>query len=171
MIAARIRGVPYSQARPAKGDRCGPSRWSDAIVDQTKDLPKLDGPCFLRVTFYLSAGKAPSDYPFGNDLDNLLKRFNDALKKTVLSQAPGQDSAIVFLEASKVLVNTEDEAGAAFELYPLEGMRPRAAEAGARRPAVYNWPPGYFEGTAGRLADQGLERPAQGALEVRESLE
>jgi hypothetical protein len=31
-----------------------------------------------------------------------------------------------------------------------------------------DWPPGYFEETAGALADEPMERPAQGELEVRE---
>ena len=32
------------------------------------------------------------------------------------------------------------------------------------------WPPGYFERTAGSLADDPLERPAQGKYEERDSL-
>lgn len=33
------------------------------------------------------------------------------------------------------------------------------------------WPPGYFERTAGSLADDPIERPSQGNYEARELLE
>lgn len=33
------------------------------------------------------------------------------------------------------------------------------------------WPPGYFERTAGSLADDPIERPAQGEYEERDTLQ
>ncbi len=33
------------------------------------------------------------------------------------------------------------------------------------------WPPGYFEETAGSLADDPIERPPQGGYEARDALE
>jgi Holliday junction resolvase RusA-like endonuclease len=60
--------------------------------------------------------KFPPDHLYGNDLDNLVKRFCDALKTTVLADAPGQDGAIVMLEAAKARVDRPEEAGARFEI-------------------------------------------------------
>jgi Holliday junction resolvase RusA-like endonuclease len=75
------------------------------------------------VTFLLPASHFPADHPFGNDLDNLLKRFCDALQQTVLSHAPGKDGAIVCLEAAKAKVNSDEEAGAQFELIEIEATQ------------------------------------------------
>ncbi len=40
-----------------------------------------------------------------------------------------------------------------------------------RAPKKRAWPPGYFERTAGSLADDPMERPPQGDYEEREPLE
>ena len=37
-------------------------------------------------------------------------------------------------------------------------------------PEELGWPPGFFEQTAGSLADDPIERPPQGEYEVREEL-
>lgn len=47
-------------------------------------------------------------------------------------------------------------------------VRDALALAEARRSAN-GWPPGYFARTAGSFANESLERPAQGAVEQRES--
>src|SRR5262245_28868092 len=99
----RIKGVPYAQAK-VTGNVAGCAEWTKAIEDQTRAHPKILGPCLLRVTFRLPPDKFPPDNPYGNDLDNLLKRFCDALGKTVFAKAPGRDGCVVALEASKVKV-------------------------------------------------------------------
>jgi len=114
-VRCTIQGVPYAHQKP-RGDTAAPERWSDAVVERTKDLPKINGPCLLRVTFLLPPDKFPSDHPYGSDLDNLLKRFCDALNKTVLSDVPGKDGCIVALEVTKTRVESNDEAGAELEL-------------------------------------------------------
>ena len=43
------------------------------------------------------------------------------------------------------------------------------APAAAARDAASEWPSGYFEQTAGALADEPFERPVQGAAEQREN--
>jgi len=67
----------------------------------------------------LPPDKFPDDHPFGNDLDNLLKRFCDAIKRTILSDAPGTDGAIIALEATKTRVDSPADAGAELEIIEL----------------------------------------------------
>jgi Holliday junction resolvase RusA-like endonuclease len=75
----------------------------------------------MRVTFLLPPSKFPSDHPYWNDLDNLLKRFCDALVMTVFRNAPGRDGVVLSLEATKTRVETDVEAGAELEIitWPL----------------------------------------------------
>ncbi|HMB74704.1 MAG TPA: hypothetical protein VKQ06_14105 [Gammaproteobacteria bacterium] len=80
-------------------------------MEKTKGLHKVTGPCLLRVTFRLPKEKFHDKNPFGTDLDNLLKRFLDALGETVFCEAPGKDACVVTLEATKVLVTNPSEAG------------------------------------------------------------
>ena len=111
----RINGVPYSQAK-ARGATDATARWTAAVREQTRDLPKLSGPCLLRVTFLLPPDKFPADHPYGSDLDNLLKRFFDALNETIFSDVPGKDGCVVSLEVTKTRVGSYDEAGAELEV-------------------------------------------------------
>jgi Holliday junction resolvase RusA-like endonuclease len=114
-VSQFVRGVPYGQDK-VRGDTKAPAAWTERVVTQTRELPRISGPCVLKVTFYLPGDKFPPDHPFGNDLDNLVKRFCDALKTTVLADAPGQDGAIVMLEAAKARVDRPEDAGARFEI-------------------------------------------------------
>ncbi len=47
------------------------------------------------------------------DLDNLLKRFFDALKETVFRDVPGKDGCVIELDSRKEGVQSDAEAGAA----------------------------------------------------------
>jgi Holliday junction resolvase RusA-like endonuclease len=76
----------------------------------------MKGPCKLEVEFILPRDRFPNDHPFGSDLDNLLKRFQDALGKTVLREAPGQDGAITELVARKRKAAPGEATGARFNL-------------------------------------------------------
>lgn len=95
-----IKGIPYSQQK-VRGDREAADRWTQSIVQATKNLPKVKGPVSMNLKFVLPADKYPLDHPYGSDLDNLVKRFLDALGHTVLSKAEGKDGAIVRLSVSK----------------------------------------------------------------------
>jgi len=117
--AVRIKGIPYSRTK-IRGNIDAPAAWSDAVIEQTKNLPTVSGACSVRVTFFLPRAHIPRDYPFGNDLDNLLKRFFDALNKTIFRDAPGRDSCVVRLEASKTIVDQLTEAGAELEVVLTE---------------------------------------------------
>jgi Holliday junction resolvase RusA-like endonuclease len=55
------------------------------------------------------------------DLDNLLKRFFDALHQTIFRDIPGRDGCIVELHAKKIRVATDAEAGADLEITPRSG--------------------------------------------------
>ena len=85
----------------------------------TQNLTKVKGPVLVRVTFKLAQDKFREANPFGTDLDNLLKRFCDALSLTVFSEAPGRDACIVALEATKVLVQNPSESGVDGEIIEM----------------------------------------------------
>jgi len=114
----RVRGVPYSQTK-ATGNVEGRKTWTDAIVKATQNLRKVTGPVLVRVTFKLSREKFHDANPYGTDLDNLLKRFLDALSKTVFVDAPGKDACIVAIEAAKVLVQNPSESGVDGEIIEM----------------------------------------------------
>ena len=120
-ICHMIKGVPYCRNK-TRGDTNAPARWTESVAEQTKDLPKITSPCLMKVTFFLPANKFPSDLPHGPDLDNLLKRFMDALKKTVFSEAEGCDSCVVAITATKTKVGSDSEAGAHLEILPFDVM-------------------------------------------------
>lgn len=115
----RIRGVPYPKTK-STGNVAGGQKWTQAIVDRTKGYKKVTGPCLLRVTFRLPKDKFHDGNPFGTDLDNLLKRFLDALSQTVFCEAPGTDACAVSLEATKVLVTNTQEAGVDGEIVQID---------------------------------------------------
>ncbi len=117
-LSIHIKGTPYSQIK-VKGDLEAPKRWTEAIVEQTKDLPKVSEACVLRVTFLLPEDKFPKDFPYGPDLDNLLKRLLDGLGKTVFSETAGGDSCIISLGAMKTKADSENKAGARVEILPV----------------------------------------------------
>ena len=110
-IVKFIKGEPYSKSKP-RGNTEGTQKWSQSIVDQTRDLERVRGPCKLDVEFVLPRNRSPTNFPFANDLDNLLKRLLDALGVTVLSDADGGDSSIVELHATKRLAEEGEETGA-----------------------------------------------------------
>lgn len=128
-IAIHISGIPYGQIK-SRGDRDAPKRWTDAIVAQTKHLPKVSEACVLKATFLLSTDKFPADFPYGPDIDNLLKRLLDALGKTVFSDTKGGDSSIVSLTAMKTRVDDPKDAGVHLEILPVSLRR----ESRSRRP-------------------------------------
>lgn len=113
-----INGVPYAQVK-SRGRKGGCQEWTDAVVRQTSRLRQITGPCRVEVVFRLPEDKYPADHPFGMDLDNLLKRFFDALQFTVFRDVPGRDGCVVELIARKVRVNSYGESGADLEITPL----------------------------------------------------
>jgi len=113
-----ISGVPYSRSK-ARGDTDAPNRWTDAVIEQTRHLPKVTEACILRVTFLLPPNKFPTDLPYGPDLDNLMKRFSDALNQTIFSETEGKDSCVVEMSVMKTRVDSESEAGAIIEVLPI----------------------------------------------------
>ena len=117
MSVVRIKGIPYCRAK-VRGNLSGPEVWLKAVLEQTKDLPTVTAACSVRVTLFLPRANIPGDYPFGNDLDNLLKRFFDALNKTIFRESPGLDSCVMKVEASKVIDDQPEQACAELEVTP-----------------------------------------------------
>jgi len=122
----KVRGVPYPHLK-ATGNVEGRLKWTEAIVAKTKSLPKVKGPCLVRVTFRLSREKFHEVSPYGADLDNLLKRFFDALAQTVFSEAPGKDACVVAVEAAKVRVVNSNESGVDGEIIELATANNRSS--------------------------------------------
>ena len=117
-IAIKINGTPYG-ANKARGNLDGPKEWRRALIEQTARLPKVSEACIMKVTFMLPPDKFPKDFPYGSDLDNLLKPFLDALNETVFSATNGKDSCVISMNVSKVKVSGEAEAGALLEILPV----------------------------------------------------
>jgi Holliday junction resolvase RusA-like endonuclease len=113
-----IKGIPYGKPK-LTGDRDAAKRWTDAIVRQTRRQRKIREACAMNVTFLLPAERYLVNSRYANDLDNLLKRFFDALKDTIFSEAPGEDACVVVLHAMKTPVPTGKEAGASLEILPI----------------------------------------------------
>ena len=118
MIAKFVQGIPYARHK-RRGDMEAPKRWTDAVIRQTEDLPKVVNACLLKLTFCLPPDKFPTDLPYGSDLDNLTKRTLDALQRTVFRDARGHDSCVVALIAMKTKVGSSDEAGVHLEILPV----------------------------------------------------
>jgi Holliday junction resolvase RusA-like endonuclease len=117
-VNIKISGVPYSKLK-SRGDRSALERWNDAVRTQTCHLPRISEACILKVTFLLPPDKYPKNFPYGPDLDNLLKRFLDLLNETIFCDASGCDSCIVSIHAMKTRVETIEEAGANLEILPV----------------------------------------------------
>lgn len=117
-MVTRIMGIPYAQAK-SRGRLDGCAEWSKAVRSQTAHLEPVAGRCRVRVVFRLPPSKFPTDHPYGMDLDNLLKRFFDALQETVFRRVPGGDGCVIELEAKKIPVASDAEAGADLEIFPL----------------------------------------------------
>ena len=113
-----ISGVPYSRNK-TRGNIRAADVWSERVRTQTAALPRVREACALKVTFLLPPDKYPSDFPYGPDLDNLLKRFMDALNSTVFSETHGGDSCVVMLTVLKTRVSSTEEAGAHLEILPV----------------------------------------------------
>lgn len=117
-ISHTVRGVPFSKGK-TRGDKAGAERWSETVKQQTRGLGRVKEACILKVTFLLPPEKYPLDYPYGPDLDNLLKRFLDALNETVFSEAPGKDSCVASMMVNKTKVESVEQAGVHFEIIPV----------------------------------------------------
>ena len=113
-----VRGVPYSKSK-TRGDKIAAKQWTEEVKKQTRRLGHVKDACILKVMFLLPPNKFPPDYRYGPDLDNLLKRFLDALNETVFSEAAGNDSCIVSMTVMKTEVASSQEAGAHFEIMPV----------------------------------------------------
>ena len=117
-IHCRIEGKPAVR----RSNRSGPEpEWIETIVRATSGLPKADGPCLLRVTFFLPNDKY-SGSPYGADLDNLLKPFLDGLGKTVFAGLEGGDGCVLSMEVSKLRATLEDGPGVRFEIIPFHAL-------------------------------------------------
>lgn len=117
-ISHHIRGIPYSRNK-TRGNLGAADQWSEQVRSQTAALPRVKEACALKVTFLLPPDKYPKDFPYGPDLDNLLKRFMDALNHTIFSETTGKDSCVVILTVMKTRVATNADAGVHLEVLPV----------------------------------------------------
>ncbi len=119
LISIRIYGVPYPQDK-VSGAIAKAKEWSDKVENETKRFRKIKKPCHLKCIFFLYKDKFPKDYPFGTDLDNLLKRFLDALNKTVFNNGVGKDSCAVRITTRKVKISNPAQSGAKLEISTID---------------------------------------------------
>jgi Holliday junction resolvase RusA-like endonuclease len=117
-IYKRIKGIPYCRSKH-RGNVGGLRIWTASIIRQTRTLPRVEEACVVQVTFLLPENKYPTNYPYGPDIDNLLKRFFDGLNKTIFSKAKGRDSCVAAIFAVKSKVKTEKQAGVLLEIFPI----------------------------------------------------
>jgi Holliday junction resolvase RusA-like endonuclease len=117
-IRAFIVGVPAVAAKPKGNQQVAPA-WTAAAEAQTADWPKVSEACAMHITFLLPDTSFPGNFPYGPDLDNLCKRFFDALNRTVFSNAPGGDSCVIALHVMKAKVPPGEETGASVEILPV----------------------------------------------------
>ncbi len=119
-IRAFIHGNPYVKKK-TRGRKEGPKEWVAAVKSQTRDLGKISERCELEAEFVLWPGSAPSDHPYGPDLDNLLKNLLDGLNDTILENAESGDGAIVRLVASKRTRQGDEPTGVRIVMRPARG--------------------------------------------------
>lgn len=117
-INHHIKGVPYCRNK-SRGNKSAADIWSEQVKLQTANLPRVQHACSVKVTFLLPPDKFPTDFPYGPDLDNLLKRFMDALNHTIFSETHGGDSCVVMLNVMKTKVTSVADAGAHLEVLPV----------------------------------------------------
>jgi Holliday junction resolvase RusA-like endonuclease len=109
-----IKGNP--RTKPSKSKTL--PEWTLQVVEQTKHLPIIDGPCKVVVKFRLNQEEFDKSPPYGSDLDNLLKALIDALKETVLSP---DDQRVVAIRAKKTPPNKAGASGAYVKIRRAKG--------------------------------------------------
>ncbi|HVO85461.1 MAG TPA: hypothetical protein VMU60_13645 [Syntrophobacteria bacterium] len=117
-IYKKISGIPYGKFK-TRGQKNAHKDWTEEVIKQTQNLPKVREACILRVTFRLPPDKFPPDSPYGPDLDSLLKRLLDPLNETIFKDIQGGDSCVVSLHVMKTKVESSKEAGAILEVLPV----------------------------------------------------
>ena len=96
-----IDGFPTVKKK-CRGDKSKPQKWAGQIFEATKKyVGCVGGACKMSVLFMFDQSQYPRDLPFGPDLDNYLKSFQDVLNKTVFNKVAGGDSSVVELIARK----------------------------------------------------------------------
>ncbi len=116
-VIYKISGVPYGSTRDEIGLLLL-REWHNNIVSQTRELPKVQEPCTIRLTFLLPCDKFPDRFPYGPDLNYLVNKLLETLKQTLFSDTTGKDACIYELHAAKAEVATSQEAGVLIEIEP-----------------------------------------------------
>lgn len=114
-----IKGRPHSN-NSSRSRKAGERGWQSEVESQTEHLGKISGPCELVVDFVLFPGSPLPGFPLGPDLDNLLNPLMEGLKATILRDAPGGDSAIIRVIATKRYAVNDEPTGAKIILRPIE---------------------------------------------------
>ncbi len=111
-----ISGASASRFK-VKGDKKSVKNWRNNVIEQTKDgIGIINKECRMKVIFKFHSSRYPTDFPYGPDLDNHIKNLWDGLNETIFKNAPGHDSCVKILHASKHKVEKEKEAGVKIEI-------------------------------------------------------
>jgi len=105
-----ILGPAYPKHKVGNG-RDEAEKWSELIIAQTRDLPKVKGPCEMKIVYQLPPDRFSVGSPFGPDLDNLTKRLLDSLSSTILMDVDSKDGCICKIEISKTVALSQNEVG------------------------------------------------------------
>lgn len=94
-------------------------KWNQIIFETTKNLPKVQAPCRMKIDYFLSPDRFTTGSPYGPDLDNLTKRLLDELKRTIFQATDYDDGCIVDLIIGKRAVSPENPHGVKIAIDPV----------------------------------------------------
>jgi len=94
-------------------------KWSESIILCTKDLPKVKGPCAMRIDYQLPPDRFTLGSPYGSDLDNLTKRLLDSLSCTILEDVDSKDGCICKIEIGKIAASNPETIGTRIVVEPI----------------------------------------------------
>jgi len=113
-----IPGPPYPKHKV--GNRKDEAeKWSGSIILCTKDLPKVRGPCVMRIDYQLPPDRFTLGSPYGSDLDNLTKRLLDSLSSTILEDVDSKDGCICKIEIGKIAASDPETIGTRVAVEPI----------------------------------------------------
>lgn len=118
-VVYKVSGVPYGSTRDEIGLLLL-REWTNNIVLQTRDLPKVQESCVIKLTFLLPRDKFPDRFPYGPDLNYLINKLIETLKQTLFSDTTGKDACIYALHAVKKEVQSVQEAGVIIDIKPYQ---------------------------------------------------
>jgi gamma-glutamylcyclotransferase len=105
-----IQGSPCPKHKVGNG-RKEAEKWSASIVEYTKELPMIVGPCRMLIEYRLPPDRFTIGSPYGTDLDNMTKRLLDGLKSTIFKNEESEDGCVCKIEVCKNVAPDSESTG------------------------------------------------------------